>query len=358
MSNRVAPSSPPGEESPSVPNALPGLRAAPGVGGAGAGAVEDASGQRTGKEAMSDKARVHVEPNIEHDEAFDDGDAPVPLNCLVTAGDDLGESVHLHWTNNQINVTTLTISETAKRIWASADNECGFDVFQICSFYCMKDGDTAAGMYCKARRQAILCLFTQLPILAYLYYELLSTRTKDWCDLDGKTDDPERMFMSYFAFTLSMYVSSRFYDLFMDAIHGGMYCVNLAEMTNLPDDVLDGRWLYVGCFYNSYVFLGAIVLCMYVIFAAETVFDMLLNSIALLFLVEMDDAFVSHADYKAVSDAFEDYKPKRERNSPADLPLSEAWFRFAFGFQVFTFIPDLMVMLLIYLAPVAIGVCY
>ena len=128
----------------------------------------------------------------------------------------------------------------------------------------------------------------------------------------------------------------------------------MAEFKNLPD-CLDGIWLYVGAFYNSYCFMGATICSLAVIFFAQSVVDLVFNCVATFFVLEMDDYFITDKEYKKIEKFLDSYTHRRDNKR--DLPYSKAWFRFAMGFQVFTFIPTLLTFLIAGMAPFYVVVC-
>lgn len=198
--------------------------------------------------------------------------------------------------NNEIAVMELSVEDTVARIKTSASEKNGFDIFQVTAFLY---NNPTYGSYWQAALKCAVCLMTQIPALLYLIYEITVKgfeERKAWCE---PNKEGHQLWHAYFAFFLASYITLQLFSIYQDTIHGGMYCVYMEEFTNLPD-CLSGRWLYCGCQYNSFCLKLAVLASLLTIFFSTQVFDMVLNCVALFFLVQMDDSFVTRKDYKII----------------------------------------------------------
>ena len=251
----------------------------------------------------------------------------------------------------QINVTDLTVEQVVRRIEKCASNKQGFDIFQITAFlYCNR----GYGNYWSAAGKSVLCLLTQLPALIYIISEFIHAESgRSWCNT---TETEGHMWLRYFAFLFAAYIAMRVWALFQDTIHGGMYCVYMATFTNLPD-CLSGLWLFTGAFYNTACFVLVVCASMLVILMSEKVFDMVLNCVALLFLMQMDDTFVTAADYKHVEIFFAESGYRHTRDNACDLPYPKCWFKVAMCIQIIFFMVYMPLFLAMPATPFLIAYC-
>merc|ERR1719445_930947 len=74
-------------------------------------------------------------------------------------------------------------------------------------------------------------------------------------------------------------------------------------------------WLRVGLSVNVFVTTAAVYGSFVTVFFSDNSLDMILNSVALFFLVELDDMLVKAKDYGTVKKYLEAYEPVNRRES-------------------------------------------
>lgn len=270
---------------------------------------------------------------------------------MVLDSQDVGIVLDSDATQNNINVFSLTVEQTVSRIQQCAAAGSGFDIYQVTAFlYCNRE----CGNYPIAAIKSMSCLMIQGPILAYLIDEIVAKGFEKRVEMCDSSKEYSSWWLAYFGFACSVYIALSLNQMYQKTIHGGMNCVCMMKFTNLPD-CLSGRWLFLGCFYNAFLFKVAIILSLFVIFFSTTVMDMVLNSVALLFVVQMDDVMVTAADYKMIETFLDGYAHRRK--NMIGLPYSNWWFSFACVVQVVDIIITLLTYLAMFTAPALIFIC-
>eukprot|EP01084_Bolivina_argentea_P087765 158514_1 len=176
-----------------------------------------------------------------------------------------------------------------------AENEEYFDIYQICAF----DAENDKKHYKSSISKALLCLILQLPSIIFIIYGEMSGSDKTWCNNlneDGK--DFGIIVSKCLAFGYSLYVSFYIEDYIQNKKRG-MRCINLTDLSNKPA-FLNGNWLRIGGYYNDFASYCATIASYMIIFLAESQIDLVLNALALFFLIEVDDLLVGQFDYHKI----------------------------------------------------------
>eukprot|EP01084_Bolivina_argentea_P081504 147573_1 len=253
-----------------------------------------------------------------------------------------------------------------------------FDIYQICAFdakltnedYCSSGRQTmsrsAKSQYAVSVLRAIICAILQLPAIIFIIYQLIVASDKEWCNIDDVS--VEDIFLKFFAFGFSAYVSAYITLNTQEMGYMGMYCVYVSDFWNLPW-FLSGHWLRFGAYYNILVLYCAILGSFVIIFFAENSIDLVLNSVALFFVTEMDDFLVGHFDYRRIEIFMDQFEFDEETLKPNDKTKSifkekqenyretTCWGCFQ-KFETLLDISEMIIGVLSVIAPFYIAVCY
>lgn len=205
----------------------------------------------------------------------------------------------------------LSKPDIVKLIKGYCEDEEYLDIYQVCAF----DAKTDRLAYRQSFFKAVLCLFIQIPSIVYIIYYLVESSDKSLCNLSY---DSTAIFEKLLAFGFSMYLAYYIDDMHANSLYRGMYCVILMSLQNCPY-FLEGNWLRLGGYYNNLAgwcaFLGSYI----IIFVAKSPLDLVLNSLALFFLVELDDLLVTKFDYWKINKFCESKYDEGNESQP------EAW---------------------------------
>eukprot|EP01084_Bolivina_argentea_P171053 296352_1 len=171
--------------------------------------------------------------------------------------------------------------------WCSAQEN--LDVYQMNSFY------SGIG---NVRSQAInyyktaMVLFIQTGGAGYLAYNGFSKNFKtgsSFCKIDDIGP------LSWMAMAFTGFISLTLQDQLTEISVQGVYRFK----KNLPP-FFNAFWLSLGIFINIFVLINSWVVSMLVIFISTNPMDMILNSVAVYFIIELDDMMVNRVDYEFV----------------------------------------------------------
>lgn len=252
-----------------------------------------------------------------------------------------------------IDVSQLTVMQTIRRIKHYAMLRQGFDIFQLTAFL---HKNPKYGSYWMAVTKCVLALMTQVPALIYVNYEVTMKGLQirgGWCPEQKSSN---HLVLCYFGFCLSAFIAVRQYQLLHETHHSGMYCVQTSTFQNLPR-CINGHWLFVGKSYSTICHMVCVWASLLVIFFSTAVFDMVINCLAISYLSQLSQFFVTAKDYKMMEQFFEDYGHHHEQDDASGPDLAEA--KFSFHRLVHNLVKFLSVfyILAVLVAPIAIFFC-
>mmetsp|Transcript_46006 Transcript_46006/g.41173 ORF Transcript_46006/g.41173 Transcript_46006/m.41173 type:complete len:310 (-) Transcript_46006:91-1020(-) len=177
--------------------------------------------------------------------------------------------------------------------WASAQEN--LDVYQMNSFY--------AGISNKRRQfvnyyKTAMVFFIQTAGAGYLAYNEFTTPSSDGAQLCNVKDFH---WLSWMAFAFTGFISLTLNDQLTELNQQGIYRFK----NNLPP-FFNKFWLSSGIFINTFVLAASWVVSVIVIFLATNPLDMILNSIAVYFIIELDDMMVNRIDYEFIDTWLDD----------------------------------------------------
>lgn len=145
--------------------------------------------------------------------------------------------------------------------------------------------------------KAVICAFTQFSSIVVLYLEVedlkaaaLEELGKDtWCDSTAQWK-PKLMAISY-SFFLSLIMWLNYTNQTV-----GFY--RFVDYREHEHSFISSNWLHLGKLINAVLVLNVFYLSFFVVFFSTDPLDIILNCVALLFLVDIDNMVIDGADYQ------------------------------------------------------------
>ena len=166
--------------------------------------------------------------------------------------------------------------------------------------------------------KAILSMCTQiLGMIVVLYQEVQteSQRKSHWCT----ADDHLSFKLMSFLFCILIFVFS--YESFIKFETNGMYRIHHLDFHNKPD-FINPFWVWIGRYINSIVLLMVLYGSFFLVYFSKVATDIVLNSVAMFFMLELDNLMVSQKDYKDLREFLDGYKHEK------DYKISKFWLWF------------------------------
>ena len=196
---------------------------------------------------------------------------------------------------NSDNILRQQYEEQIMELKSWVNDQTDLDFYQ---FIAIRYATRTVSMLDFYRVIALVCLqeWAVLYVLNQEISELKSSNewhVKGWCDTSGRIDGRQ------LATVLSVFVSMTFYNEILNLRTRGLY-----SWTEQPCFV-SKYWIALGMLLNCVVVLTAWVSSVLILYLADNPLDMVLNSLALYFIVELDDEFVYFGDYKKLANWIE-----------------------------------------------------
>jgi len=155
--------------------------------------------------------------------------------------------------------------------------------------------------------QALITGFLQTGGLIILFYRIIEqgSQEKAWCAMDGAVDGKLVVgaFAYYVGFTVDAYIqsikSAGMYAFFAMMKDPAFAKPGRSAYENVPFFV-DTTWVNIGYIINSFALFVALYLSYFIIFFSESTFDVILNSVAVFFILEIDDLMITDTKYERV----------------------------------------------------------
>eukprot|EP01084_Bolivina_argentea_P161298 280810_1 len=181
------------------------------------------------------------------------------------------------------------------------DNE-ELDVYQVAAFmkYYHPNDRWSSLKYCLFLfKMLIVALLQTVGMVAFLWFVVTdnfkeSGKIKVECSTHA--NPALRIVATLFSFYISLYIIG----LLQEQRREGLY----EHAAYLPK-FLANEWVYLGLYCNFFTLLAATWGSFLLIYTAETTLDIVLNSVALYFIVEIDNLLVTHFDSERIADWME-----------------------------------------------------
>ena len=161
-------------------------------------------------------------------------------------------------------------------------------------------------------------MFTQIiGMIVVLWQEMQQgwAQKDHWC---AQIDTISFRVMS-FLFCWTIIVFS--YESFIEFRYNGMYRIHHLDFHNKPLFVNPG-WIWVGRYVNTVVMLMVMYGSFFLVYFSHNASDIVLNAVAMFFMLELDDLMVNEQDYKDLAKYLDTYKHKQDYQ----IPKGWLWF--------------------------------
>ena len=164
------------------------------------------------------------------------------------------------------------------------------DIYQVTSFlkYYHPKHKSDRGRYAFYCFKCIICALIQtLGMVAFLNYVIKTNwdEHKIECTMKAEWD------LRSVAVLFSAYISVSLWNIIRELTQQGLY----ENRAYLPP-FLANEWVYLGLYCNSFTLMAATAGSFLLIYTADSTVDIVLNSVALYFIIELDNNLVDHFD--------------------------------------------------------------
>ena len=173
---------------------------------------------------------------------------------------------------------------------------CGLDVYQMTAFYKhyqphhWKSGSGSCHYLTYGFKAMLCCSIQTLGMVAFLYSIFLTMSVEAVECARGKP-----MEMKLLATLLSLYIAVQMFSLMKVRRTEGLY-----EYIAFAPPFVGTEWLYLGLYANMFALVTSIYGSFLIIYTAQEATYMVLHSIALYFIMDLDVLMVDHFDYHRV----------------------------------------------------------
>lgn len=266
-------------------------------------------------------------------------------------------------------VTTEKIEYTWQQVaefFREADEYNILDIYQVCAWLSMVNivhhSDISIRTKYTHYLKAILCASIQIIGLGMFIYTKFDAMIKDrgLCLFDGLwtlSNHDHVALTQVLSVMFAIYISFKMGGLIIDISSKGLYTMNLYTMKNCPP-FINKYWVLTGKYINIIALLLAIYGSYIVLYTTDDILDVILNSVALFFILEVDDYILDSTDYQRIQEWFEkDYDVTNYKNyDPPQLTPSCKIFVLIMGY--FSNIAIVIALIAAVFAPIWIAICH
>lgn len=244
-------------------------------------------------------------------------------------------------------------------------NEEGLDIYQLVAFR-IKSGRGC----CTSKRgkdedeeecgsimgywmdiiKAFICCFAQFSSIIVLYFYTATMKEeseKSWCDQESTDSSSKLMAISY-AFFLSLV-----FHLIIQNQKIGFY--SSIDCDGNDHNFISSDWLILGQFINRLLALNVFYLSFLIIFFSTDPLDIILNCVALFFLLDIDNMVIDGDDYKKTLEWFNN---KDNVKSYTHKPMNKGRIYLYFIIDLIYALLMLVTYIGIVVVPFMVAVCY
>eukprot|EP01084_Bolivina_argentea_P257547 433942_1 len=220
------------------------------------------------------------------------------------AGNDYAETAEKDVNYIQTEMEQCTHNEQtwpmiARKFAQSAEDE-DLDIYQMCAWMSYQDSIPTTKKYFYYFK-AIVCFAIQVPgLIIFIYSQLFNIIFSEngigLCSMRSSTDSNLVHILSVM---FAVYISVKLGGIVSDVGKRGLYNMNFWSGMNCPP-FCSRHWVFFGGYTNITTILFSIYGSYLVLYVSDDILDVILNSIALFFIAEVDDFMLDKADYQRV----------------------------------------------------------
>ena len=221
------------------------------------------------------------------------------------------------------------------------------DIYQMCSFMAQNE-DSCCKKYTYYLKALCCAIFQSAGLVIFIYNAIRDT-DKSLCESDADWD------VKCIATIATLYISLTMGGMIQIIDSQGLYEFDGWSSETIPP-FLDRRWLFLGLYVNYFALMGAILGSFILIYVSESALDVILNAVALFFVVEMDDLMIDQYDYERVAEFFtENYDANNYKETYQDTSCQNICMKTGGSIVIFCV---LVAMLGALAAPFYMAICY
>ena len=202
-------------------------------------------------------------------------------------------------------------AEVGARFGNAAANRDDIDIYQMCAFLYLNE-DSKRKRYFYYLKAFICALIQTVGITIYFVSIVQDTLFDENDKLEICDSDVLANFdLRFLSFLLAGYISCKIGGLLRSISDKSLYHMNFWTFETCPPFVAP-HWILFGGWVNVYALSISVLSSYCVIFASETMLDVFLNSVALFFVIEVDDFMLDSGDFDNIIMFFNGNEAGRE----------------------------------------------
>lgn len=219
----------------------------------------------------------------------------------------------------------VTWQELAELFREAVDDK-SLDIYQVCAFISTADVDDSFPLRRRISHyfKAFMCALIQtVGLVVFIYVQMVrlsqGEESKGFCAMTSKNEDVDEVYKltQVLSVFLAIYISLKMGGLMVDTGDNGLYNIDLHAGKNCPPFV-NKYWVLFGAWINTYALLFSVYGSYIVLYITEDILEVILNSVALFFLLDVDDYILDNLDYQRIEywlqkkydmKSYGDYKP-------------------------------------------------
>eukprot|EP00483_Globobulimina_turgida_P013745 UN13771 len=216
------------------------------------------------------------------------------------------------------------------------------------SAFISKNGDNCCKRYFYYAKAICCAIFQTVGIIALIYNEITNS-DKDFCEM-GSDWAPKTI-----ATVASFYIALTMFGMIQHVDEQGLYEIEAWAMKDMVP-FIQPKWWYLGYNANCFALVGAVYGSIIVIYLSPSALEVVLNSVALFFIIELDDLMVDEYDYKRIRKYFDQqYDPKQFDGFEYEMGCCES--KMVGCVNVISMIFTLVAIGCGFAAPIYVGIC-
>ena len=243
------------------------------------------------------------------------------------------------------------------------EGQSGLDVFQILAFRIRSgngccQNDSCWG-YNTDKFKCILSVFTQ-GITQYMLLNetLTNSEDKEWCNIeDYESYTANDIGFKVMVTCYSLVLATSLYAQLDAVLDAGFYLY--LDYENKDYKWISSNILHFGRIWNMLTLVLTFAQSFLIIFFSDSVLDIILNSVALLFIVDIDNIMVDSDDYEKIRQWFYEIKEKNIINQAFDTkPNKSVARKTIYAIYIFLAMISFFLIFLTPIVAIAVGVCH
>ena len=236
-------------------------------------------------------------------------------------------------TDDELKSKRKSTQQICERFREDASNNENVDIYQMCAIVSNIGDDACVKWWYYFK--ALVCFTFQTTMLGLMVYQFTHMNGRDeWEEdddteqfsfassstiipvedtYDDKWDTHWNKMTRSIAFCASLYISVSIWNWMWDLEHQGLYRIE-RTFINCPHYV-SHAWITVGLFANFFTLFFSLIGSNLLIYWAESALDVILNCVAIFFLLQIDNEMIGLSDYENIKRWMENQEQRASSGS-------------------------------------------